>query len=75
MFWDCLSVPPSRVKLDLKMGPTGSPETSVSNHLTLHNNPEDRRIYLSLSHTVIRQDPQAPNTVTLTKWTRWVSVL
>ena len=26
------------------MGPIGSPETSVSNHLTQHNNPEDGRI-------------------------------
>ena len=28
-------------ELPLKMGPKGSPETSVSNHLTLRNNPED----------------------------------
>ena len=28
----------------LKMGPIGSPETSVSNHLTPRNNPEDGRI-------------------------------
>jgi hypothetical protein len=28
----------------LKEGPTGSPETSVSNHLTPRNNPEDGRI-------------------------------
>jgi hypothetical protein len=26
------------------MGPKGNPETSVSDHLALHNNPEDGRI-------------------------------
>jgi hypothetical protein len=44
-FRDYLSVPSSRAKLSfLKMGPIGSPETSVLNHLTLRNSPEDRRI-------------------------------
>jgi hypothetical protein len=30
--------------LSLKIGPTGRPETSVSNQLTHRNNPEDRKI-------------------------------
>ena len=29
------------------MGPIGSPETSVSNHLTSHNNPEEGKIQFS----------------------------
>ena len=31
------------------MGPISSPETSVSNHHLLHNDPEDRRIQGSFS--------------------------
>jgi hypothetical protein len=34
----------SWTSLSLKMGQIGSPETSVSNHLTPRNKPEDRRI-------------------------------
>jgi hypothetical protein len=51
-FWDSLSVPSLRIKLSkkketdlsLKMGTIGSPKTSVSNHFTSRNNPEDGRI-------------------------------
>jgi hypothetical protein len=52
-FWYYLSVPSSRVKLSqkkgkevsaLKMGEIGCPETPVSIHLTLHNNPEYGKI-------------------------------
>jgi hypothetical protein len=45
-FRDYLSVPSSRTKMyeTIEDGPVGSPETSVSNHITPHNNPEDGRI-------------------------------
>ena len=36
------------------MGPIGSPETSVSNHLTPHNKPEDGRIQ-NVIHTILIQ--------------------
>jgi len=41
-FWDKLPVQSSKVE-PLKMGPIGSPETSVINyHYSLRNNPEER---------------------------------
>jgi hypothetical protein len=43
-FRDNLSVPSTRVKCILKMGPVGCPETSVLNQPTLRNSPEDVRI-------------------------------
>jgi hypothetical protein len=44
----------------LKIGPIGSPETSVSNHITQRNNPEDGVIHFNgggslLSHSVRSQ--------------------
>ena len=52
-FRDFLWVPSSRVNLlsctnlPLKMGPTGSPKTSVSNHLKPRNNPEGGWIFFN----------------------------
>jgi hypothetical protein len=57
-FRDYLSVPSSRVKLSsltlwpLNVGEIGNPETSVLNHLTPCNNPEDGRINLNRSGSV-----------------------
>jgi hypothetical protein len=45
-FRDNVSVPTSRVKKSLKMGPIRCPKTSVNhNHSTLCNSPEERRSY------------------------------
>jgi hypothetical protein len=52
MFRNYLPLPSLKFKLSkkeapawpLKKGPIGSPETSVSNHLTPRNNPEDVKI-------------------------------
>jgi hypothetical protein len=56
-FWVNFSVLSSKVKMSKKkVVSINSPETSVSNHLTLLNNPEDGRIHLkrggSLKHTL-----------------------
>ena len=37
--------------LTLEIGTIGDPETSVLNHLTLRNNPEDGRIFLTAAKT------------------------
>jgi hypothetical protein len=42
----------SLLKGSLKMGPIGSLETSVSNHLTPCNNPEDRRFLVTVNRDI-----------------------
>jgi hypothetical protein len=57
-FRDYILVPSSNgqgVSWLLMMGPLGSPETSVLNHVTLRNNPEDRKIkHLSVPSPELR---------------------
>jgi hypothetical protein len=38
----------------LKTGPISSPETSVSNHFTPRNEPQDERIQTHLNKTILR---------------------
>ena len=48
------SCPKRKTAWPLKMGPKGSTETSVSNHLTLRNNPGDVRIPTSCFNCVLQ---------------------